>query len=167
MDTLVLDASYRAINKVSWRRAFKLLISNRVEVVHNYPNRKVRTGKQELSVPSVIRFPNTHCQWRRNKVKFSPEGIFIRDKGTCQYCGKKVARGEFELEHVVPSTRGGQTSWENIVASCKSCNRRKANRTPEEAGMKLLSRPRMPTVAEFDKAVMALQSIPEEWTEFL
>jgi 5-methylcytosine-specific restriction endonuclease McrA len=77
-------------------------------------------------------------------VKFTRHNIFERDHNTCQYCGIKFDRKDLNLDHVIPRDRGGETSWENIVCSCVPCNSRKGNRTPPEAGLKLLHKPKRP-----------------------
>lgn len=82
-------------------------------------------------------------------VAFSKRNVFKRDRLTCQYCGRQPGREELTLDHVKPKSRGGATSWENCVLACMSCNRRKADRTPEQAGMRLRRRPVQPTWKPF------------------
>ena len=77
-------------------------------------------------------------------MRFSRHNIYMRDDNTCQYCGRRLPRAELNLDHVVPRSHGGGTSWENVVCSCIPCNLRKANRTPEQAGMELRKRPVRP-----------------------
>ena len=103
----------------------------------------VSTVSFTIRVPKVIlllffdRMP-------KKEVKFTRHNIFERDHNTCQYCGIKFDRKDLNLDHVVPRDRGGETSWENIVCSCVPCNSRKGNRTPTEAGLKLLHKPKRP-----------------------
>jgi 5-methylcytosine-specific restriction endonuclease McrA len=103
----------------------------------------VSTVSFTIRVPKVIlllffdRMP-------KKEVKFTRHNIFERDHNTCQYCGEKFDRKDLNLDHVIPRDRGGETSWENIVCSCVPCNSRKGNRTPHEAGLKLLHKPKRP-----------------------
>ena len=83
----------------------------------------------------------------KKEVKFTRHNIFERDKNTCQYCGRVFDRKDLNLDHVIPRDRGGPTTWENIVCSCIECNTQKANRTPQEAGMHLIRKPKRPEVA--------------------
>ena len=125
----------------------------------------VRTISFKIRVPKVIvllfydRFP-------KKEVKFTRQNVFERDRSTCQYCGRSFDRKELNLDHVVPRDRGGRMAWENIVCSCIDCNTRKGNRTPEEAGMRLVRRPRRPKwrpslVVSFSK------HMDESWRTFL
>jgi 5-methylcytosine-specific restriction endonuclease McrA len=104
----------------------------------------IRTGRLRLRVPEVVtlvdydRVPDT-------RVTFSRRNIFKRDRYTCQYCGCQPGSEELTIDHVVPRSRGGVSSWENCVLACVACNKRKANRTPQEAGMRLRARPSRPS----------------------
>jgi 5-methylcytosine-specific restriction endonuclease McrA len=172
-DVLVLSKSWEAYDRVPWEKAFVLLCGDangrkKIEVVE-YHERIVRSGSlREWRVPSVIRFidavtPEVHG------VKFSRENIYARDQGTCQYCGLKVSISEFEYEHVLPRSRGGKTTWENIVVACTRCNQRKGGRTPLEAGMRLMSTPRRPE-RSFRKRRLVLswqRGMPEAWKGYM
>ncbi|MBI2681397.1 MAG: HNH endonuclease [Candidatus Solibacter usitatus] len=101
----------------------------------------VRTSRIEIPVPSVIRL----CRYRRvprQNRSASRKGVLLRDGNTCQYCRRKLAAQELTLDHVVPRSRSGSATWENLVACCLACNNRKGNRTPQEAGMVLMKTPR-------------------------
>lgn len=144
METLVLNATYEPIARVSWQRAITLLFSGKVEVVEEYEDRTIRSVTFELRMPSVVRFLRRLT--RRNLVvRFSRENVFARDRGRCQYCGRRLARHEATFDHVRPRAQGGTTHWENVVIACLPCNQRKGGRTPEQARMALLSRPVRPT----------------------
>ena len=95
-------------------------------------------------MPEVILL-RTFNGFFRHEVRFSRRNIFERDKQTCQYCGKYFGKPDLTLDHVIPRSKGGRDTWENLVLACVRCNVRKANRTPEEAGMPLLRRPAKPT----------------------
>jgi 5-methylcytosine-specific restriction endonuclease McrA len=96
-----------------------------------------------IKLPSVVRLIRRFRRFRR-EVRYSKQNIFARDQWTCQYCGERRPTNELTQDHVFPRAQGGRTCWENVVTCCTDCNTRKANRTPAQAGMKLISRPRKP-----------------------
>jgi 5-methylcytosine-specific restriction endonuclease McrA len=102
----------------------------------------------------------------KKEVKFTRHNIFERDRNTCQYCGHIFDRKDLNLDHVVPRDRGGPTTWENIVCSCIPCNTRKANRTPTEAGMHLVKKPKRPKWRPFVQVNLTLQH-HDSWKQFL
>jgi len=133
------------INCVPWHRALKWVLSGRVEVVEEYDGAEVFSAALEaFAVPSIVRFTHRIVGVFRRGVKFNRKNVWLRDKRTCQYCGNRVALDDFEFEHVIPRSQDGKTRWENIVVACTGCNQRKRNRTPEQAGMKLLRPPERP-----------------------
>jgi len=144
METLVLSNGFEPVARVSWKRAITLLFEGKVEVVEEYEDRFVRSVTVELKMPSVVRFLRS-IRRRKPQVKFSRENVYARDKRSCQYCGRAVARHEATYDHVVPRSRGGKTGWENIVIACVRCNQDKGGRTPAEAGMRLRTTPIKPT----------------------
>jgi 5-methylcytosine-specific restriction endonuclease McrA len=162
MPVLVLNASYEPVNITRARRALVLLIKG-VAVIEEAHDRYVHIG---LQLPCVIRLR----QYRRLPSRIqtlSRKNILIRDGYVCQYCGEQFVSGELELEHVIPRARGGLSTWENLVAACRDCNVRKADRTPAEAGMKLLRQPRRVTI-HTSRALMRQTGIGEEkWRKYL
>ena len=102
----------------------------------------------------------------KKEVKFTRHNIFERDKNTCQYCGQTFERKDLNLDHVIPRDRGGPTSWENIVCSCVGCNTRKANRTPQEAGLHLIRKPKRPKWRPFVQVTFTSQQ-HELWRHFV
>jgi 5-methylcytosine-specific restriction endonuclease McrA len=162
MPVLVLNASYEPVNITRARRALVLLIKG-VAVIEEAHDRFVHVG---LQLPCVIRLR----QYRRLPSRIqtlSRKNILIRDGHICQYCGEKFLSGELELEHVVPRAQGGLSTWENLVAACRDCNARKGDRTPTEAGMKLLRQPRRVTI-HTSRAFMRQTGISEEkWRKYL
>jgi 5-methylcytosine-specific restriction endonuclease McrA len=102
----------------------------------------------------------------RKEVRFTRHNIFERDQNTCQYCGKKFDRSELNLDHVIPKDRGGPTTWENIVCSCIACNTKKGNRTPQEAGMRLIRKPKKPRWRPFLQVNISMP-YPESWKHFI
>lgn len=168
MDVLVLNAAYQPIGVIAWRDAFTKMYADkaddRVEIVSTYQDRFINSAHYAHPMPSVVR----HVKFTRRKskgVKFSRDNVWARDKGRCQYCGQQVSREKYQYEHVMPASRGGKTDWENIVVGCGPCNQRKANRTPAEAKMKLLTVPKRPTSLPegFKRGIRFKKGMPEEW----
>jgi 5-methylcytosine-specific restriction endonuclease McrA len=166
---LVLNKLFMAIHIISVRRAFCLLCKELAEVVsledgrfatYDFPTWRelsefrarnfreedddwVRTINSEIQVPRVIRLLD-YDKLPKQTVKFNRRNIFARDNNQCQYCGKKFPTSELSLDHVLPRSQNGQSTWENIVCACVSCNVKKGGRTPREASMALIRRPEKP-----------------------
>ena len=134
MQTLVLDIGYQPVRRVPWETAIVWVLENVVQVIDEYPDRYIRTPSWSVRMPSIVRF--VRALPRKRAIKFSRHNVYARDRGRCQYCGRKIARDEFTYEHVVPRVLGGKTSWDNVVVACVRCNQRKAGRTPAQAGMR-------------------------------
>ena len=136
---LVLNASYEPINIVSARRAIKLVMKGAAWVELASPH-VIRTVFGGIPVPSVVRLLVYRKMPRLNR-SVSRKSILLRDRHTCQYCNRSLAPKLLTLDHVVPRSKGGDGTWENLVAACCVCNNRKADRTPTEAGMPLIRKP--------------------------
>lgn len=161
---LVLNASYEPLNIVSVQRAVVLLLKEKAELLEA-AEKKVRAENVALNWPLVIRLVAYVPVPRRLPLPLSRRTVLARDLYTCQYCGQQSGRTELTVDHVMPRSRGGLTSWDNVVAACGPCNRRKGNRTPDEAGMKLLStpgRPRFIAIVLLNEA-----SAHEVWQKYL
>jgi 5-methylcytosine-specific restriction endonuclease McrA len=143
METLVLNATYEPVARVSWKRAVTLMFEGKVEVVEVYEDTLIRSVTIEIKMPSVIRFLRM-IRHRKQTPKFSRENVFARDGGRCQYCAKKITRLEATYDHVIPRSRGGKTTWENVVIACVPCNQHKGAQTPEQRGLRLQSNPVLP-----------------------
>lgn len=164
MQTLVLSQSYEPVKIVSWQRAITLLFLNKVEVLEEY-DRDILCKSFAIKMPAVVRLLHA---FRRHKkpVKFSRVNIYGRDNYKCQYCAKKLTLAEGTYDHVIPRAQGGRTEWTNIVTACEDCNARKANRTPEQAGMKLLAKPIRPEWVPIMQVYIG-KSPPEAWRDYL
>jgi 5-methylcytosine-specific restriction endonuclease McrA len=136
---LVLNATYEPLSIVSRRRAVVLLLREKADVVE--AGAAIwRSERLQFAVPSVIRLRNFVKVPYDRRVPLNRKAVFARDGGSCQYCGK-VAEN---IDHVLPRSRGGEHTWENVVASCRRCNTRKGSRTPVEAGLRLRRTPSVP-----------------------
>ena len=158
---LVLNASYEAVNVVPARRAIRLVLKGSAMIERRSAS-MVRTSRMAWPVPSVIRLLVYRRVPRRNQ-SVSRKNIMLRDHNTCQYCHVRFRPGCLTLDHVIPRSRGGADTWENLVACCRACNNRKADRTPAEAGMPL---PRKPVPLSIHARHRLLAADPA-WEEFL
>jgi 5-methylcytosine-specific restriction endonuclease McrA len=134
---LVLNQNYEPLNVCNVRRAIVLVIDGRAEVLEEY-NGEFRSPSRAFPSPSVIRLVYL-IRRPRPRVKLTRREVFIRDDHTCQYCGRRS--GDLTIDHVVPRSRGGLHTWENLVTACKSCNHRKGGKTAVEARMPLKREP--------------------------
>jgi 5-methylcytosine-specific restriction endonuclease McrA len=162
---LVLNASYEPINICAARRALILVMKGVASAEEQSPL-AVHTSRAAMRLPSVIRL----LEYRRiphQARALSRKNIMMRDRYTCQYCQKVLPAGELTLDHVVPRSRAGETSWENLVACCHHCNNRKGNRTPEEAGMKLQRPPRPYSLHTSRHLIRLLGKSDDQWRKYL
>jgi 5-methylcytosine-specific restriction endonuclease McrA len=137
---LVLNATYEPINVTAVRRAMVLLLKG-VAQAEEMHSAEVHSAANAHRVPSVIRLLAYRHIPQQSRA-LSRKNILLRDRNTCQFCGKVFPSSELTLDHVMPRSRGGRSSWENLVACCYRCNNNKGDRTPEEAGIKLARKPR-------------------------
>jgi 5-methylcytosine-specific restriction endonuclease McrA len=169
MDTLVLSTAYQPMRYVDWREAFCLWFSGRVEVIEFYKDKVINTVSETFNVPSIIRFvKGVIKRSRQSKVaKFSRVNVMLRDNYECQYCKIKLDKKTFTMDHVIPVSQGGKTNWRNIVSCCIECNQKKKNRTPTQAGMKLVKEPYVPDNFEIFNKSQRKQEIPAEWKDYV
>ena len=167
METLVLNRAYLPIDRVPWEEAFVACYTGRAEVVTTYPD-IVRSASDEYEVPAVIRFL-TQAVWRKRRIRFNRHNVWLRDGGHCQYCAQKVTMSEFTYDHVLPVSLGGKTVWENIVVACLPCNLKKANRTPQQAKMRLLREPFVPMQlpGQLSPLLTWRDEMPMLWKDYL
>lgn len=164
MKVLLLNASYEPLKTISWQRAMVLAVNDKIEVLEHYPDFKIRSATQEFPTPAVARLL-ARVRWNRWDVKFSRPNIYKRDAYTCQYCRRQMSAHRLTFDHVVPRSRGGPTTWQNITTACKTCNQKKGNRTPEEAGMPLLAKPYIPRVSQWGR--IDARPAHKLWTPYL
>lgn len=144
---VLLNADYSFLNLVDWKRAMRLMIKDKVEVL-SYSEKIIRSVEGfVIKIPSVMKLVKFIRTIYRSKVPFSKKNVLIRDGFTCAYCQREST--ELTIDHIVPKLQGGASSFDNCVASCRSCNSRKGGRTPREAGMSLSAKPYQPTISEF------------------
>ena len=144
---VLLNADYSFLNLVNWKRAFCLIAKGKVEVVKDSQRTIRNASGDELKVPAVMRLIKLIRTIYRSSVSFTKRNVLVRDRFKCAYCGTRKER--LSIDHIIPKSRGGKTTFENCVAACKACNLKKGGRTPNEAKMYLKARPFQPTISEF------------------
>jgi 5-methylcytosine-specific restriction endonuclease McrA len=162
---LVLNASYEPINICAARRALVLILKG-IASAEETAISHIHSARQTYAVPSVIRL----LEYRRiphQTRALSRKNILMRDRYTCQYCQRVVPSGEMTLDHVIPRSRHGETTWENLVACCHPCNNKKGNRTPEEAGIKLMRQPRPFSLHTSRHLMRLLGRGEDQWRKYL
>lgn len=164
--TLVLNQGYQPTAVVSWQQAIRLFFLDKVEIVREYEDRELRSTHLVIKMPAVVRLLKSFKRKPR-PVKFNRINIHARDKGSCQYCGKKVSLKESTYDHIKPRSQGGKTTWENVVISCVDCNSTKGGRTPEQAGMRLRSVPVKPKTIPTMAIKIHRERAPAAWRDFL
>jgi len=194
-NVLVLNRFYQAIRVVNVRRAFSLLFRELAEVIHIETDEKgqskwqnlafaewaelsqlkaefepdgfdwIHTVRFQIAVPRIIRLLG-YDKLPRQDVKFNRRNIYARDGNRCQYCGKKMPTTELSLDHVVPKSQGGRSTWENIVCCCVKCNVRKGGRTPEQAHLHLIAKPIKPRRSPVINIRLADERY-QSWKQFL
>jgi len=142
-NTLLLNASFEPLKIISWQRAITLLFAGKVEVIEEY-SKEIHSVTFSVKLPSILRLLKYVKVKKSRMVKFSRANIYARDKNTCPYCNSVFRSEELTFDHVIPVSRGGTKSWENIVTACIDCNRKKGGQTPEEAKMRLVQKPTEP-----------------------
>jgi 5-methylcytosine-specific restriction endonuclease McrA len=163
--TLVLTSWYMPIQIITWRDAIVDLYQNKVESIIDYDD-VVRSPSIEMKIPAVVRIYR-RTKAVKPKVRFSKVNIATRDGGRCQYCLEKFPVSKLTFDHIFPKSRGGETTWENVVCACRACNMGKGNKTPEEAGMRLHTVPRRPETLPAGPLKVQGTDIPEQWAGFV
>lgn len=159
---LVLNATYEPLNVTSLWRACSLILSRKAEVLEADPAREIRSPSTTLPHPIVIRLVSYVRVPHFTSRRITRRALFARDTHTCQYCG---SRTRLTLDHVVPRSRGGGSSWDNVVTACAPCNLRKSDRLPHEAGMPLRRLPRAPHPDLY--LTLGTRTIPPSWHPYL
>ena len=162
---LVLDVGMRPLRVEHWQRAICDFFLGKVEVLEYSKDRTIQGVSRAWPMPSVVRVLHN---FKRDKirVKFSRLNIYTRDGFRCQFCGLRFPSEELTFDHVIPRSRGGKTTWENIATACVGCNKAKSDRTPAEAKMRLLRLPRKPVYLPAMSVKMDTLHLPEEWKPY-
>lgn len=160
-NVLVLNQDYQPLSVCSVQRSMKLLCLDKAEILHDDPTKKIHTVTDRFTYPSVIRL-RRYIRIPYTRIVLSRRNVMKRDGHICQYCGGK---SDLTLDHVMPRSRGGGDSWENLVTACNKCNVSKGNRTPEEAKMPLARKPFRPVHITFFRDILG--GVQEDWKPYL
>lgn len=175
-DTLLLNADGRPHSLITWKEAISKLLCGKAHLVEEYDDWEVSSPSITINVPSVLMLVKYVVF--RQPVKFNRVNIYSRDEYRCQYCGlepgqfseklmRELRTNDLTFDHVVPRSKGGRTSWTNIATACEPCNTWKDDRTPQEAGMKLLREPVKPKAVNHVELHLSGKSIPDAWRDYL
>lgn len=158
---LMLNQNYEPLTITSARRAIVLIFQGKAEMIAPADGLKIRTISNSFSLPSVVRL----WQYRRvphKRIMLTRKNVMIRDGNQCQYCG--TTKGPMTVDHLIPKMLKGKDTWSNLVCACAKCNNRKGDRTPEQAGMKLLKRPGRPSYIMF---IQRDSEVTKNWHPYL
>ncbi len=182
-DTLVLDMNWQPVGFTTWQNAVKLVWEERAQVVkEDEAGRILRSPSFSMGMPRVIVVRNAWTKRRRQAVPFSRRNIAVRDNSECQYtgrweenggsrywvpCGEILHTHQYTLDHVIPRSQGGVSSWTNLVLACVACNKAKAGRTPQQARMQLRSKPTEPSTSDPKyNFKLHIKNVRNEWREY-
>jgi len=163
--TLLLNSSYEALSFISEIKVLKFILKEKVDIIANW-NDYIIWGNGKIQHPSILKL-KMHVNIAAFKAQFSRGSLVKRDRGTCQYCYKKLKHSEITIDHVIPRAQGGKTSFLNCVISCNSCNNKKANKTPEEAKMPLIKKPIHPSFSNHCYLNYKYDLWNDEWDNYI
>ncbi len=159
---LVLNSSYEPLSICDAQKAIVLLFCGKAVAVTHHPERSVSTVTRSFPLPSIVRL-TVYIKVPYKQIMLNRKNIFRRDNFTCQYCGRTDR--PLTIDHMVPRSKGGEDTWENLITACSHCNTMKGSRTPQEAGMLPLKKPMRPS------RIMLLRkfitSVSEDWKPYL
>jgi 5-methylcytosine-specific restriction endonuclease McrA len=164
MRTLLLSANYFPIRVIPWERAVKMRFEETADVVAEYST-EVSSPSVTWKIPAVVR--ERRAAKIKHAIRFSRANVYLRDKHTCQYCGKVFPPKLLTYDHVTPRCEGGKTNWTNIVSACHRCNSAKGGRDPDASGMFPLNKPVVPKWLPVAGPRIDRASAPPEWLAFL
>jgi 5-methylcytosine-specific restriction endonuclease McrA len=161
--TLKLDVSYRPVEIVDAVEALVLCLIGKAQAIEEY-KKEIKSVSDTFKLPAVIVLKR-YVKFQFKIVTAHRREIILRDNNQCQYCGNEFPNDKLTLDHIFPRSRGGGNTWDNLVAACKKCNQKKGNRTPKEANMKLLNKPKKP---KYDiLRTVGKNQVSELWKNYL
>jgi len=159
-NVLVLNQDYTPLSICSAQRAFVLVFLNKADTIHSYEDANFRTISDSFSIPSVIKI-NRYINVPYKGVTLTRQNIFKRDRNRCQYCGSTK---DLTIDHIHPRSKGGKTTWKNVVTACSPCNSAKSDLSIEKAGMTLAKQPFKPS--PFFYLTDKTGKLREEWKSY-
>lgn len=163
--TLLLSAAFEPIRIISWKKAIALMLLGKVEVLEEYA-REIHSPSVTVKLPAVIKLTR-FLKPIPKRVKFSRQNLFFRDAYTCQYCHRPFPSSQLTYDHVVPRSKGGKTSWTNVVTSCIRCNLKKGNKPLHSLNYRLLKPPEEPRWLPHLAPLLPRDSAPVLWQYYL
>jgi 5-methylcytosine-specific restriction endonuclease McrA len=174
----VLSTGYEVLYDISWQDAMKDLCGGRLEIVEEHPHKTIGLVFGKIPMPTVVKFKKgvflSAIKAPRKTRKPNRKNIFIRDKGKCQYCDEKLSYSLSTIDHIIPRSKGGKNTWNNLVLCCGPCNIKKGNRSPSEVGLSLRAPPRNPSTQKdiykyggspYESKFRCFQKSSDIWTE--
>ena len=160
-NVLILNQDYQPLSVCNVRRSLLLLFLEKAEMLHNRPDYKIRTVSSEFDFPSVIRL-RKYTRIPFKNIVLTRKNVMRRDGNRCQYCGSS---SDLTIDHVIPKSRNGKDTWDNLVTACNKCNHKKGNKTPSEGGMNLKKEPYRPNHIIFLRDYIG--HIEDPWKAYL
>lgn len=162
--TLKLDASFRPVEVIDAIEGLVLCLIGKAAAVETYAEEVINTVTEKFELPSVIALKKV-VKFRFTTVSCKRANVIWRDENRCQYCAKNYPSDKLTIDHILPSSRGGGNTWLNLVAACKKCNQKKGDKTPDEAGMRLIRKPYCPKTSIL--RTIKKSQINPVWKEYL
>lgn len=164
---LLVDRNYMALSIITWKKAVSLLVRGKAEAIETGNTTAIGSGTGPFHLSSILRLV-VDIPWRAHKsrMRFSRKNVMIRDNHECQYCGKRLGKTNNTIDHVIPRAQRGETSYTNCVACCRECNNKKGDKTPQQAGMPLRTKPKKPGFLVMYRHYLDKHS-PEEWSDYI
>lgn len=165
MRTLVLNSGYEPLHLVSWQKALCLVLIGKADIVSEH-NEVVRTVTKQFRRPSIVKLKKyIRFAARLGFVRCTRKNILLRDEFVCQYCSVKCNHKTATVDHVIPRAKGGQTVWDNVVAACAKCNRKKGCQDLSATSMNLIRKPKRPSWSDMVRG--SREPIHKDWLPFL
>lgn len=158
---ILLNSDFSFLNTINWKKAMKLIVKEKAEIIKE--TSKILSDESKtwkIAIPKVMRLIKLVKTVYKNKIPYSKRNVLTRDRYICQYCG--IKKQKLTVDHVLPSSRGGKSTFQNCVACCQNCNTLKNNMTPKESNMPLLRIPFEPTIMQFITIKMKVLGIDKE-----
>lgn len=159
---LVLNQNFEPLSVCGVKRAVILMYLGKAEIIETVDGYVLRSERQEIPVPSIVRL-DYYVKVPGKRIMLTRKNILKRDGSRCQYCGKK--EGSMTVDHIVPKIYGGEDTWENLVCACPDCNNKKGHKLPEQAGLRLIRKPRKPNNITFIRQFIGIKD--HRWKRYL
>ncbi len=159
---LVLNQNFEPLSVCGVKRAVILMYLGKAEIIETVDGYVLRSERQEIPVPSIVRL-DYYVKVPGKRIMLTRKNILKRDGSRCQYCGRK--EGSMTVDHIVPKIYGGEDTWENLVCACSDCNNKKGHKLPEQAGLRLIRKPRKPNNITFIRQFIGIKD--HRWKRYL